>query len=92
MLTFSKQIIYKLVFLTELPAAKCTKPQGVHYNMTYISRDDFDIGYNLTINCDQGFQPVGVTNIMCSNSSAWLPALPDCVLGRTGTYSYYVSP
>ena len=55
--------------------------------MTSIIRDDYNIGYNLTISCDQGFQAVGITNIMCSNSSTWIPALPDCVIGKTGTCS-----
>ena len=54
--------------------------------MTVITRDDYNLGYNITITCNQGYQAVGITEVMCSNDSTWIPALPDCVLGRTGMY------
>jgi len=49
--------------------------------MTVITRDDYKLGHNLTITCNQGYQTMEVTNIMCSNDSTWIPALPNCVLG-----------
>jgi len=49
--------------------------------MTAITRDDYKLGRNLTITCNQGYQTMEVTNIMCSNESSWIPALPNCVLG-----------
>ena len=65
---------------------KCPRPQGEQYNMTHITRDDYKFGYNLTITCNQGYQAVGITEIICSNNSAWIPTLPNCVLGRAGSY------
>ena len=73
-------------FTDIVSAARCPKPQGDQYNMTVITRDDYNSGYNLTISCNQGYQPVGITQVMCSNESTWIPALPNCVLGRTGTF------
>lgn len=52
--------------------------------MTHITRDDYKLGHNLTITCNQGYQAVGIQEIMCSNNSTWIPALPNCVLGNTG--------
>ena len=49
--------------------------------MTVITRDDYNLGYNITITCNQGYQAVGITEVMCSNESTWIPALPNCVLG-----------
>ena len=49
--------------------------------MTVITRDDYKLGHNLTITCNQGYQPVGIRQVMCSNESTWIPALPNCVLG-----------
>ena len=60
---------------------RCSKPQAEHYNMTLIIRDDYKLNHNLTIICNQGYYPVGSTNITCSNDSSWIPALPDCLLG-----------
>ena len=54
--------------------------------MTVITRDDYNANYNLTITCNQGYQPVGITQVICSNDSTWIPALPNCVLGRTGMH------
>ena len=53
--------------------------------MTHITRDDYKFGHNLTITCNQGYAAMGITEIMCSNNSTWIPALPDCVLGNTGS-------
>ena len=49
--------------------------------MTVITRDDYKLGHNLTITCNQGYQAVGITEVICSNDSTWIPALPNCVLG-----------
>ena len=49
--------------------------------MTVITRDDYKLGHNITITCNQGYQAVGITEVMCSNDSTWIPALPSCVLG-----------
>ena len=49
--------------------------------MTVITRDDYKLGHNITITCNQGYQAVGITEVMCSNDSTWIPALPNCVLG-----------
>ena len=57
--------------------------------MTFITSDDFMVGYNLTITCNQGFQPMGNMSVVCSNDSTWTPALPDCVVGRTGISYIY---
>ena len=55
--------------------------------MTYITRDDYKLDHNLTITCNQGYQPVGFVDIMCSNDTTWVPALPNCVLGINCVFS-----
>ena len=61
---------------------KCPRPRGEQYNMTHIKRHHYKTGHNLTITCNQGYQAVGITEIMCSNDSTWVPALPNCVPGN----------
>ena len=49
--------------------------------MTSITQDDYKVGHNLTITCNQGYSAEGFTSISCSNDSTWMPALPSCVPG-----------
>ncbi|XP_068774394.1 complement receptor type 2-like isoform X2 [Struthio camelus] len=66
--------------IPECTEVQCPAPDIEHGRLK--SAQNFTYKSTVTVECDAGYVPVGVTTIQCQDNGRWHPREPTCVLGR----------
>lgn len=63
----------------------CSKPDILHGKEVYKSRNDYSVGTEVRLACEEGFVLRGSESITCGADLTWEPELPFCDKGMCDT-------
>ncbi|NWR86815.1 CR1L protein, partial [Furnarius figulus] len=61
-----------------VPEPRCSKPDIPHAEEVYRSKNDYVVGTQVRLACDEGFLLRGSDSTECQADTTWAPALPFC--------------
>ncbi|KAL9824409.1 complement component receptor 1-like protein isoform 1-T2 [Geothlypis trichas] len=61
-----------------IPELHCSKPDILHGKEVYKSRNDYSVGTEVRLACEEGFVLRGSESITCGADLTWEPELPFC--------------
>uniref|UniRef100_A0A8C2TTS2 Sushi domain-containing protein n=1 Tax=Coturnix japonica TaxID=93934 RepID=A0A8C2TTS2_COTJA len=71
-----------LIFFLFLSVPHCTKPVIAHGREVYTSKNDYTVGTQVRIECDEGYMLSIQESVTCQDDGNWFPTLPYCQKGR----------
>ncbi|NWV04606.1 CR1L protein, partial [Ptilonorhynchus violaceus] len=61
-----------------IPEPRCLKPDISHGKEVYKSKNDYTVGAQVRLECDEGYALRGSESATCRSDGSWEPALPFC--------------